>query len=216
MSKNEPSGSLLDSVLLATENLFLENGFDGVTLDGVAEKAGISHNDVRELYPTELDALVAMMNREFMTMYQGIISDVERDPLGGLLSRMYTYMLSQVYERPVARSLLMIERAALHNIMRHQHAMMYVPTVQFRRELVAELQRVGMVRADCDPTLVSESLTVISGGLALTAPHPRLDILVQSLMEMFGRHYDADVSDTEAGKRVFTAWASKLDGPVVT
>lgn len=212
MSENEPAGSLLDSVLIATENLFLENGFDGVTLDGVAEKAGISHQEVRELYPSELDALVAMMNREFMTMYQGIISDVERDPLGGLLSRMYTYILSQVYERPVARSLFMIERTALHTLMRHQHAMMYLPTVQFRRELVAELQRVGMVRPDCDPTLVSESLTVISGGLALTAPHPQLDVIVHSLMEMFGRQYDAEVTDTEVGKRVFSAWASKLDG----
>ena len=211
MSSSNPAGSSVDSVLDAAESVFLDQGFDGVSLDGVAEKSGIPHQELATLYPSELDLLVAVMNREFMTMYRGIVSDVERDPRGGLLSKIYTYTLTQVYERPVARTLFMIDRSALHSLMRHQHASMYVPSVEIRRELIEDLQKVGMVRPDCDPGVVSEAITVISGGLAITAPHSRLDEIVQSLMEMFGRKYDAEVEDTSPGKKVFYAWASRLD-----
>lgn len=211
MSALNEAGSLLHSVLDAAERDFLDNGFDGVSTKGISEKSGIPQEDVERLYPTKLDMLVAVMNREFLTMYRGIVSDVERDPQGGLLSRMYTYTLTQVYERPVARSLFMIDRTALHSLMRHQHARMYVPSVGVRGELVTDLQRVGMVRPDCDPSVVSEALSVISGGLALTAPHSRLDVIVETLMEMFGRQFDADVDDTSPGKQVFYQWASRLD-----
>jgi len=71
----------------STEKLFLEGGHSAVTLDAVAQGAGVPLEALTELYPTHLDILVAMLNREFSAMYQGIITDVERDPLGGLRSR---------------------------------------------------------------------------------------------------------------------------------
>jgi len=201
----------LGVVLDAVQAVFLRDGFDGTSLEAVAGEIGADPASLEAIYPERLDALVAMFNREFLSLYRAIIDDLERDPRGGLLSRMYTYVLCQVYERPVARSLYLIERNALHDIMSHRHAMTYLPSIEVRRELIERLQIAGMIKAEVDPTVVSEALTVISGGLALTAPHPRLDVIVETLMQMLGSTIDADVTDTTAGKRVYYDWATQLE-----
>jgi len=206
---------LLDELLTAAENVFLEHGVKETTLDRVSQRCELSLAMIEELYPTAMDLQVAMLNREFTRMYQGIINQMERDPLGGLLSRMYTYILTQVYERPVARTLFMIDRTALHELMTHQYARVYLPSIEIRRELTENLQRAGMIKPDVDPGLVSSCLTVISGGIALTAPHTNLDEIVETLMGMFGREFDADVSDTHPGKALFYDWATSLDSATI-
>jgi AcrR family transcriptional regulator len=206
---------LLEELLTAAENVFLEHGVKETTLDRVSQRCELSLAMIEELYPTAMDLQVAMLNREFTRMYQGIINQMERDPLGGLLSRMYTYILTQVYERPVARTLFMIDRTALHELMTHQYARVYLPSIEIRRELTENLQRAGMIKPDVDPGLVSSCLTVISGGIALTAPHTNLDEIVETLMGMFGREFDADVSDTQAGKALFYDWATSLDSATI-
>jgi AcrR family transcriptional regulator len=207
----EYPSALVDELLTTTENLFLEKGVKETTLETVSQRCGVSLAEVEELYPTAMDLQVAMLNREFTRMYRGIMENVERDPRGGLLSRMYTYILTQVYERPVARTLFMIDRSALHELMTHQYARVYLPSVQIRRELAEKLQEVGMIKPGVDPGLVSSCMTVISGGLALTAPHANLDEIVEALMKMFGQEFDADVSDTRAGKALFYDWATSLE-----
>lgn len=211
MGVDATNEGFLDLLLDGVQVVFLRDGFDGTTLEAIAGQMGTDLGTLEAVYPDRLDALVAMFNREFLSLYRGIIDDLERDPRGGLLSRMYTYVLCQIYERPVARSLYLIERNALHDIMSHRHAMTYLPSIEVRRELIESLQNAGMIKAEVDPRVVSEALTVISGGLALTAPHPRLDIIVETLMQMLGAMIDAEVTDTTAGKRAYYDWATQLE-----
>jgi len=201
----------LDSLLNGTEQSFLHNGVEGTTFDALAELSGLPTSDIQALYPTTLDVLVAMLNREFRAMYSGIISNIERDPRGGLLSRSYTYIFSEVYERPVARALFLVERNALHDIMRHEHGQMYVPTLEAQQSLVVSLQKAGMIIPEANPTIIAQEIGVISGGLAITAPHHNLGELVAELMTAFGSRYDANVADTTAGKAIFYGWATQLD-----
>jgi hypothetical protein len=204
----------LDHLLTMTENSFLDRGFHGTTLESVSHRSRFSIERIQDLYSSALDLQVAMLNREFARMYQGIVADVERDPRGGLLSRMYTYMFTQVYERPVARTLYMIDRDALHDLMAHQHAKTYVPNVTIHGELTSKLQEAGMIKHDLDPLIVAASLSVLSGGLALTAPHENLGDIVENLLGMVGRTFDADVTDTGAGKIIFYNWATSLDSSI--
>lgn len=204
----------LDHLLTMTETSFLDHGFHGTTLESVSHRSRFSIERIQDLYSSALDLQVAMLNREFARMYQGIVADVERDPRGGLLSRMYTYMFTQVYERPVARTLYMIDRDALHDLMAHQHAKTYVPSVTIHGELTSKLQEAGMIKHDLDPLIVAASLSVLSGGLALTAPHENLGDIVENLLGMVGRTFDADVTDTGAGKTIFYNWATSLDSSI--
>jgi AcrR family transcriptional regulator len=204
----------VDVLLKSTEDLFVENGFEGLTIPALSDHAKIPVHTITELYPNPMDILVALLNREFSTMYSGILTNVERDPQGGLLSRCYTYIFSELYERAVPRTLFMIDRNALHEIMRHPHGQMYVPSVAVQERLIVGLQRVGMVKASVNPSLVAQEISVISGGLAITAPHPNLDEIVCDLMTIIGERYDEDVVDTKPGKQVFYQWATSLDAVV--
>ncbi len=207
---SQSSLDLVDSVLDAAADLITNDGYGAVTLASIASRAGLSVDEVTETFPTANDALVAMLNREFQGMYGNIVENIERDPRGGLLSRMYTYILSSVYERPLAKTLFVIDREALNSIMRNAHSFVYVPNVGIRSELIEALQAAGMVRSDVDARIVSSVLSACSAGMALTAPHDDLDLIIDGLSTLISRGVDADVDDTTPGKAVFFDWATSL------
>lgn len=200
----------VDRILTAAADILMADGYDAVTVDAIAAHSGLAQAEVSELFETPGDALVAMLNREFGAMYAGIVDHIERDPRGGLLSRIYLYILAGIYERPLSKTLFVIDRDALNRIMRHSHSFRYVPQVGIRGEMIERLQEAGMVRRDIDASMISSVLSVCSAGLALTAPHDDLDLVIRGISDLLARSVDADVADTEAGKRVFYEWATSL------
>lgn len=201
------------AILDAAGDIIMNDGYAAVTLASIASRCGTTVDEVSEMFPTANDAMVAMLNREFQGMYGLIVQNIERDPRGGLLSRMYTYILSAVYERPLAKTLFVIDREALNSIMRNAHSFSYTPTIGIRGELIEALQAVGMVRDDVDARTVSSVLSACSAGLALTAPHDDLGLIIDGLATLLARGVDADVEDTSPGKAVFFDWATKLAVP---
>lgn len=203
----------VEIVLDAASDLIQNDGYAAVTLPAIALRAGVSVEEVEAMFPTANDAMFAMLNREFHGMYGLIVQNIERDPRGGLLSRMYTYILSAVYERPLAKTLFVIDREALNSIMRNGSSYAYTPSIGIRGELIEALQAAGMVRPDVDARQVSSILSAVSAGLALTAPHDDLGLIIDGLSTLLSRGVDADVADTSTGKAVFFDWATKLTLP---
>jgi hypothetical protein len=95
--------------------------------------------------------------------------------------------------------------------MRHEHGQMYVPSLKAQEKLVVGLKNAGMIKRDANPGIIAQEIGVISGGLAITAPHHNLGELVTEMMTLMGERYDADVLDTTPGKAVFYSWATRLD-----
>jgi hypothetical protein len=118
-----------------------------------------------------------------------------------------------VYERPLARTLFVIDRDALHQIMRNANGFVYLPNIGVRADLIENLQNAGMVRPDVDARMVSSVLSVCSAGLAITAPHDDLDTTIRAIADLLHRAVDADVADTSKGKSAFYAWATSLTLP---
>lgn len=203
----------IDVILDAASDIVTNDGYQAVTLASIASRCGASPDDVGKVFATANEVMVAMLSREFSGMYGVIVQNIECDPRGGLLSRLYTYMLSAVYERPLAKTLFVLDRDALGSILRNSHSWAYMPTIAIRGELIAALQDAGMVRADVDAHMVASVLSACSAGLALTAPHDELDLIIDGLSTMLARAVDADVTDTSAGKAVFYDWATRLSMP---
>jgi len=203
----------VDRVLTATADILMSDGYDAVTMSEIAARSGFDEASVTALFESPSEAMVAMLNREFAAMYAGIVDHIERDPRGGLLSRIYLYILSGIYERPLSRTLFVIDRDALNRIMRSSHSFRYVPQVGIRGELIGRLQEAGMVRRDIDATMVSSVLSVCSAGLAITAPHDDLDTIIRGISDLLARGVDAQVDDTQPGKLVFYDWATSLTLP---
>jgi AcrR family transcriptional regulator len=185
-------------------------GFATLTLASLAVAAGLSTDALVEQFGSLEEILVMMLNREFTGIYVSMVDHIERDPRGGLLSRVYYYTLVAVYERPLARVLYTIDREAMNTIMRSANSLGYIPGVGIRAELIEKLQAVGIVRRDVDAGTVSRMLTIFSAGLALTSPHDDLDRIVRGITDLLAQVVDVEVEDTTPGKTAFYEWAMSL------
>lgn len=203
----------VDRILDVAADMIVNDGYDAVSMRTISERSGYSIAELETLFDSSGDVLISMLNREFSRIYASIVDNIERDPRGGLLSRVYLYILTALYERPLAHSLFLIDRSALNAIMRNNTSFRYVPQIGVRGELIEALQEVGMVDRDIDPFRLSAVVSSFTAGLALTAPHDDLDSVVRGLSDLLARGVDADVTDTEPGKQVFYQWATSLTGP---
>jgi len=198
-------------ILDVAADIVAGGGFAELTLASLAEKCGLPLRALEREFGTIEEALVLMLNREFTGIYVSMVDDIERDPDGGRLSRIYSYTLSAVYERPLARTLYTVDREAMNAIMRSANSFSYVPGIGIRADLIETMQRVGMVRRDVDAGTVSHMLTIFSAGLAITAPHDDLDRVVRGVTDLLAQVVDAEnVTDTTPGKAAFFEWALSL------
>lgn len=200
-------------VLDAAADIIVNDGYDAVTMKSISEKSGYPVSEIETVYDSSGDVLISMLNREFQRIYSSIVDNIERDPRGGLLSRVYLYILTALYERPLARTLFIIDRSALNAIMRNNSSFRYVPQIGVRGELIEALQEAGMVRRDIDAFRLSAVISSFTAGLALTAPHDDLDAVVRGLSDLLARGVDEHVDSTEPGKQVFYQWATSLTQP---
>jgi AcrR family transcriptional regulator len=201
-------------ILDIAAEIVTSGGYETLSLELLASSAGVSPALVDEIFGTLEQALVLMLNREFTGIYLSMVDHIERDPRGGLLSRIYYYTLAAVYERPLARTLYTIDREAMNAIMRSANSYGYIPSVGMRADLVENMQRIGIVRRDVDAVSVSHMLTIFSAGLALTAPHDDLDRIVRGVTDLLAQVVDEDVLDTTPGKAAFFDWAVNLNSGV--
>ena len=198
-------------VLDVASDIVSAGGFDSLSLESLANALGFPAGELRDRFGGLEPILVLMLNREFTGIYMTMVDDIERDPAGGLLSRVYYYTLSAVYERPLARMLYTVDREAMNSIMRNANSYGYIPGVGIRADLIETMQRIGMVRRDVDAGTVSHMLTIFSAGLALTAPHGDLDRIVRGVTDLLAQVVDEEgVTDTSPGKAAFFEWAVSL------
>ena len=203
----------LDELLDAASHLVVEDGFDAVSISQIALQAAVSEDQVLAHFGSLEDLLVSMLNREFTALWTDILDDLERDPRGGLLSHIYRYTLSGVYERPLVRALYLADRDGLNTIMRSTHGFAYVPEFGVRASFIERMKDAGMVRAEVDSGNLSAVLSAVSAGAALTAPNSQLDNVNEGLFELLSAAVDADVDDTSPGKIAFVEYAMSLSAP---
>jgi AcrR family transcriptional regulator len=198
------------SILDAAASLLVDDGFERLSVGRVAKRAGVPEKAITAEFGGLHEALIVMLNREFTGIYMSIVDHIERDPRGGLLSRIYFYTLAAVYERPLARVLYTSDPRAMNALMRKAHSMGYLPAVGIRADFIEKMQAAGMVRRDADANMVSHMITIFSAGLALTAPHEDLDVIIRGVTDIIARAVDTDATDTTAGKAAFYDWATTL------
>lgn len=200
----------LDDVLDVAEEIVVNDTLGAVTAKTVSTRLSITEDELLQLFPTITDLLVSMVNREYAAMFTVVLDNVERDPLGGLLSRICRYTLIATYERPLARALYLSDPGALNSIMRASHGLDHTPHLRLRSSFVEQMQLAGMVREDLDAELVAATVSTLAAGIALTSPHDDLDDILDGVALLLERAADAQVTDTTPGKIVFSEYTTSL------
>jgi AcrR family transcriptional regulator len=190
-----------DRILDAASDIVINDGVAAATPRAIAHRAELDETDISNAYASHEELLMDMLNREYEGVRRIVADNVERDPAGGLLSRIYHYSLSATHERPLARALYLIDPQSLNHIMRATHDTDYFPQVGADRQFLESMQETGMIRDDVDVDDLVSFLTAYMAGAALTAPASDVNATTAALVLLLERGVDADVVDTEPGKR---------------
>jgi hypothetical protein len=199
-----------DDVLDAAAAIVVGDGADALGYARIAQHLDVTFDDVTTLYPLFEELLAALLTRETGDLVRIIADNVDRDPRGGLPSRIFGYALGAIYEHPVARALYLADPEGLERIMRVIDGVARVPDLTIHPQLLPDLQRAGMVRLDVDAYAIAAVVSVLGSGIAMSAPGQQLDAVASGLISMLERGVDADVTDTTPGKLVFARYAATL------
>ena len=198
----------VEPVLDAAAAIVLEDGFESANLRSIAARARVTEEELLEHFSSPGQLFVAMLNREYQGIFTVIIDHMERDPRGGLLSRIYRHTIGAVHERPLARALYLTDPVALNTIIRAAYGFDGMPPLGARAEFIDMMKDAGMVRHDIDSASLSAVLASVIAGASLTAPHDELDRIADGLTVILERAADTDVLDTTPGKRAFLRYGS--------
>ena len=150
------SGEADVAILEAAAELFCELGYDALSVEGVAAKAGVGKTTIYRRYPTKLDLVMAASAH----MSEGLVpmpesGDLRDDLLA--IARLYTRMLTQT---SVGRAIPMMIVAKTRN---PELATAHDAFVAARREVTMGLVRRSMAQGALppatDPELISDLLT---------------------------------------------------------
>ncbi len=188
----------------------VNDGFDVLSLNMIAVRAGVQPDVVAEVLGGHDQLVAQMLNREYGGMFQAIVDNIERDPLGGRLSRMYSYVLSAIYERPLARAVYALDPDGLRRVMRASGGFAYVPRLTVRAEFIDYMKKAGVVRPEVDSAAISAVISAISAGSALTAPYGSIDDITTGMRLLLESAVDTDDPDTSVAKAAFFKYAATL------
>lgn len=200
-------------ILDAAAELISRRGFDHVTTEEIATAAGVAKGVLYLRFASKDALLDALLDREFANAVRVVVDLVDRDPRGGLLSRLYLHSLRAVEASPVLRTFYGDangESRVVARLVRQRSASRYPTRALVGADFFNDLHRVGMIRADVDPTTLARLLSVWSIGLAASGPHDDVDTLIVGIGDLVARAVDADVTDSTPGKRAFTEFARTL------
>jgi len=200
----------VDEILDAAATIIIGDGVAALGYGTLAERLGTTPDAVANVFPLFAGLLAALLTRGTVELVRVIIDSVDRDPRGGLPSRIFGYALHAVYEHPLARALYLADPEGLTRIMRAVDGVVTVPDLSIHPGLLPALQDVGMARADIDPHAITAVISVLGSGVAMTAPGQSLDAVSAGLTAMLERAVDADVVDTTPGKLTFARYAEAL------
>lgn len=198
----------LADVLDAAVDIVVNDGFESVTVGTLASRSGMDRERVLELVVTVEHALLLMLERERAEISKIVLDNVERDPLGGLLSRIFYYTLTAVYERPVHRALYLTDPESLRGLVRVLDRFELAPSIAVRIDFIQQLIDVGMIRPGTDAGLLSGMLSTFSAGLTITSPREDYDLVVKAIELVLVTMFDAAPRETSAGKNAFRTWVT--------
>jgi AcrR family transcriptional regulator len=195
------NGGLRDRILDAASDIVVNDGVAAASTRAIAHSAGLDPLEVEEVFTNHEHLLMDLLNREYEGIRRIVADNIERDPVGGLLSRIYHYSLGAVHERPLARALYLQDGESLREIVRATHDTEFFPRLGADRPFLERLQEVGMIRSDVEIDDLQAFLSAYMAGAAITAPRTDINATTAALVVLLERGVDADVTDTEPGKR---------------
>jgi len=184
-------------------------GFAKTSMADIATTAGVSKGLLYLRFPDKDALLMSLLDREFVLALRATLTRVDADERGGLLSRIYLHTLHGLRSRPLLWSFYVTRDPQLNRFAQRGDPGRYERRIEAGRTFMRRLYDDGIIQSDLGGQ-VTGVLWLFTFGLAASAPHQGADQLIEGVAELVQRGLDADVADTEPGKRAFRRFVTDL------
>lgn len=198
------------SVLEAAAAIVVGDGFDALSFPRIAQHLDLPVAAITAAFPSFENVLAGLLTRETAQLTRVISEHLDRDPLGGLPSRIFRYSLISIYEQPVARSLYLGEPQSLARMVHMIDGLAELPVMSLHPEFLPALQNAGMMRPDVDARGIAAVVDTVGAGIAVSATGQRIDEVATGLATLLELGADADVENTTPGKLLFAEYAATV------
>ncbi|MGW4469446.1 TetR/AcrR family transcriptional regulator [Nonomuraea sp. NPDC004354] len=152
-----------DRILDAAAELLVQLGYRKVTIEDIAQRAGIGKGTVYLHWRTKQQLFEALLLREAVAYLETLLAEMRREPATVLPHRMLAFSFVDIQDRPVLRVLITGDSRALQGMMadRPLHSQELLATTRMFDLMVGH----GLLRDDV-PNL-RYALSALNGGFYL-------------------------------------------------
>ncbi|GAA2228685.1 hypothetical protein GCM10010413_26360 [Promicromonospora sukumoe] len=154
-------GTLLD----VAERLVLDRGFDAMSVQSVADAAGVSKGGVYREFAGKHELLDAVLQRSTARLGDRVDALTAHLPRPVPLSALYRAGVEALLDDPLMSAAMLDDRAVLGEHVRAVGPERYRARFRWITGHIEELRASGHVRADVDPEAVSLALSSVTIGL---------------------------------------------------
>jgi AcrR family transcriptional regulator len=146
-----PRQARADRILDVAGDLMLRYGYKRVTVDDVADEAGIGKGTIYQHWPTRQALFGAAILREFADAVDELLETVRQDPQAALLHRLLSNMYLTIMRRPLLRAVYGADLDTLGKMAENDFARLIdVEENSIFRTYIQLLAEHGLIRRDLD------------------------------------------------------------------
>lgn len=205
-------------ILNATSDLITRYGYDKMSMNDVADAAGISKGAIYLHFASKDELFEAIFYREFRIYATHWYEHIMADPQGGTIGGIYKAVLYAVNRNPFITAVVKKDPRVLGNYLRKpDNLFTNMAAPGLLNEMVVALQEAGVIRRGLDPLLITYLMDMIAYGLVslpdqkVASAIPPFDALMETIADMMDRLLTPpEGADSAAGKRVIEGWVEKM------
>ena len=134
-------------ILDAAADLLRRWGYKRLTMDDVANQAGIGKGTIYLHWSTREALFQAVLQREVVELLRDLAQAVEHDPRNALPHRLGAIYFEAIMQRPLVRAIFQMDRDVLGNLLQRE-SQLETHLQDLRVDFVRLLQELGVLRTD--------------------------------------------------------------------
>ncbi|NJM08153.1 helix-turn-helix transcriptional regulator [Candidatus Gracilibacteria bacterium] len=156
-------------ILAAAAELLLRHGYARITMEDVAQHAGVGTGTLYLHWRTKEALFETVLLGELLAIWHALDQHLAADSSEALLSRLLGRILHLVNERPLAKALFTRDSSLLGKLAQRR-LLQNTQTLARATDLLRQLRALGLVRTDVAVTVQAHAFSAVWAGFSLIDP----------------------------------------------
>jgi AcrR family transcriptional regulator len=209
-----------ERILDAAATLLVRWGFRKTTIDDVAREAGVGKGTIYLHWRDKNELFRAAIWREYDLLSEDIMRRVNADPQGGLPHRLWAHGMIATLDSPLTAAIMKGQPDIFQGLLDGLDQESRNRLSGNAEVYVAQMQRIGLVRADLTPSSIAYVMSALKIGLIhapdFTGPDraPSMEAQTEAISDLLRRWLEPETlpTETEEGKLLLANLLENVQG----